>query len=277
MFFILTLIASCKHEPVPVALEMMPLDECRKPREHRTPYTVLVIYEMSGREEANEIVDLFQKAGELATALTNISLDFLAGYDNNPRSDRIVCYCPEGGEGFFRVTNKMMPIQIATKIIHLSARVLKQTKRGIKEKKHPEIAHLKAEIRKANKEYKRQPTQELDDKRHKLAEELIQAVPENKRDLRRLKLQRKFTQDPKEKEKLGKLIKGKGSPLKFMLNNARAAWKVSRNEESEYDLKTELEKISMERQKAMMEMEEDEEEMETWIQMFKETNIAQEL
>ncbi|OHS93940.1 hypothetical protein TRFO_39870 [Tritrichomonas foetus] len=188
----------------------------------------------------------------------------------------------------------MIPAQVATKIIHLASRTLKQYKREMKEQKNPGIGRLKNELRNINKLLKTTPDEEsrktLIQTKNDLINEFLEAIPEEKREIRRLKLKNKEIVDKEERRKANEIVhqmkkalnqennseneekRDKNSLHKKIKKNLkvfRAMWKESHREESEYNVEEELEKLKFQRKQNEERLEDDSEEVEQLYNIMK--------
>lgn len=270
---------------VSIPLEILSLDSYYKRRERIDPDGILIAYQTNATGPSkNDITDLFQSGAELAAAFVRRGFFFGIVYDQKVKYNRVVCYIPGMPESYFRVHQYMIPAQISTKIIHLASRTLKQLRRNIKEEKNPGIARIKNELRNIRKLLK---TTADEDKRNNLIQtkeelinEFLESVPEEKREARLLKLKNKDIIDKEDrkkanekvhelKKKYKKIDASKNKDLKKFIDTLRAAWKLSRIDESEYNIEEEQAKLKFERKKRHEEMEDDSEEVEQLYSLFK--------
>jgi hypothetical protein len=261
---------------VPIILEYMGPNEYRTPRIYRNLSHVMLVYETNETGTRDDATDIFQFSAEIASAFSD-NFDFAIVYDQSCTVRRIVCFYPGPAEGFFRINSRMIPVQVATKILHLAARVGKRARRGQKESKHPGIARLKKELRSVRKLLKNSHDPEqiatLNATRETLIADFLELVPPDKRSARLARLENKLIHDKVLRRAANANVTTKNKTsvkkeFKKTIDSFRAAWRECRDEERQYDFEQERERIRFHRERGGDE-DDDSEEVEDMYKMFK--------
>lgn len=278
-------ICLCKPiEGVPVPMEILSLDSYYERREKIDSDGIFIVYQTNTTGASkNDITDIFQSGAEIAAAFVRNGLLFGIVYDQKVKYNRVVCYYPGIPEGYFRVHKYMIPAQVATKILHLASRTLKQIRRNRKEEKNPGIARIKNELRNVRKLLKTTADEEkrnnLLQTKEDLINEFLESIPDEKREARLLKLKNKDIIDKNDRKKANEAVHelkkkyqkndaSKNDELKKFIDKLRASWKSSRIDESEHNVEEELTKLRFERKQRQEEMEDDSEEVEQLYRLF---------
>lgn len=280
------------RKPVPIPFEIISLQMYSERREKQTTDEILIFYLTNSTGNADDVTDLFYDGAELAASFVKKTLSFAIVYDSSIKSNRIVCSYPGIPQQSFKLNEKMISPEVATKILHLASRTLKQARRGEKEKKNPMIARLKAEIRSNHQLLKKASNddakKELLQVREKLISQYLETIPERKRSIKKLKLQNKEIQNSQERKGAKKayhqMEKSHTSNqnndslnehqkhhkyMKKAINNLRESWKLSHFEESHYNREEMLQQRYEKRKEREEHMMDDSEEMEQMLQMLK--------
>ena len=259
-------------------------------RDKRPDEVVLISFHTkTATDEDNDLIDLFMSGAEQAAAYSKDKIQFAICMDPSIKNARVVAYHKGVQEGYFRIDMEMIPIQIASKILHLSARILKQYKRTLKKNKYPEIAKIKNEIRSISKQLKETPEENKRNKlmqtKENLIDKLIQKIPLEKQEIRRIKLENKKIIDRDERQKANKIVhemkkklknntdaktsNNNHKNLKKNIDFLRKVWRECRADESLHDYKEEIEKLNLHRELNHERYDDDSEEVEELFKVMK--------
>jgi hypothetical protein len=208
---LLARLSCCLHDSFPISLELVNISTYRDPSQVE-PFHVLmmVTLETNATSLPDDCTDIFEYGAQVVFGFPD-NVDFALAYDDPIPFRRVVGYFPGAQEGYFRIHSQMLPVQVATKMIHMAARILKKARRDLKAAKNPQLGGIKDELRSIHKLMRNttDPAQlrGLNGSRNALIDQLVAMLPAAKQRIRRLKIQNKDIADRTERKAANQVVR----------------------------------------------------------------------